>query len=316
VTGVESPDERLARAIADHTEAAARRRRLASAEERVRTIEVTVTERRAALAEEESDVERLEHLSWTRIVAGLRGRHATDLERETAERDAARYAVREAEARLDQAQTEVAAARARVGELGDTEAAYRDALAAKEEWVARHAPAQGARLAEIAERRGVLEAEFRESREADDAGVAADKRLASAASLLSSAESWSSWDTFMGGGLITDMVKHSRIDDARAQLQGVERALRAFGRELADVQVQGVDALALSGMLSAFDVWFDNIFSDWTVLRRIQDAEARVSETRTQVRTVIGGLRERRNAINDELTGLIAERERLLTDPS
>jgi hypothetical protein len=309
----DSPDEVLARAIADRTEAATRRRRIQSAEEQVRESAATLADKQAALTEEETDVERLEHLSWTKVVTKLRGNHATEVERASAERDAARYAMREAEARHQQAETELAAARARLDELGDTDAAYLAALAAKETWVGAHAPSLGARLTEIAERRGVLEEEFRESKEADDAGVTADKQLVAAAALLSSAESWSGWDTFMGGGLITDMVKHSKMDDARAQLQGVQAALRTFGRELADVKVEGVDALSMSGLLSAFDIVFDNIFSDLMVLRRIQDAGAQVSQTRDQVRSIVTGLRKRRQAISDELAGLVAERERMLT---
>lgn len=308
-----SPDEALSIAIANQAEAASRRRRIESAEMQLDVTAASLNERRAAMNEEETDVERLERLSWTRVVAALRGNHATELERTVAERDAARYALREAEVRHQQAEAELEAAVNRLDELGDTRARYVAALAAKEEWVAQHAPAQATRLAEIAERRGVLEAEYRESKEADHAGVTAHKLLVSAERLLSSAKSWSSWDTFMGGGLITDMVKHGRMDDARAQLRDVDDALRRFGRELADVKVQGLPALELSTMLKAFDVWFDNIFSDWMVLSRIQDAAARVDEAKAQVHAVVVGLRERRQQVSDELAALIEERERLLT---
>jgi len=313
---MESPDERLARVVADHAEAGARRRRLASAEELVRTCEVTLEERRAALLAEESDVERLEHLSWARVVASLRGRHATDLERETAERDAARFATREAEARLDQAKAEAMAARWSLRELGDTEAAYRAALSSKEEWANRHHPALADDLARIAERRGLLEAERRETREADDAGVRAYQLLVTVSQHLGSAESWSAWDTFMGGGLITDTIKHSRIDDARAELREADRALRVFARELADLNEQTRAALEISVGLELFDVVFDNIFSDWAVLRRIQDAQRGVRETAHDVRRLVDGLRKRAAEIDGELDALTAERERLLTATS
>lgn len=279
----------------------------------MRAAETVLGERRAALAREETDVERLEHLSWTRIVAGLRGRHATDLERETAERDGARFAMREAEARLEQARTELAAARTSLTELGDTEAAYRAALASKEEWVGRHAPRIASELDRISERRGALEAEQRESKEADDAGVTAHRLLVAASELLGSAESWSAWDTFMGGGLITDMVKHSRIDDVRAQLRKADLGLRAFARELADLNQTAVARLDIPNGLAFFDVVFDNIFSDWAVLRRIGDAHRQVGETANGVRTVVARLRTRQTEIATELDDLIRERERLLT---
>ena len=313
VTGMESPDERIARTIADRTEAGSRRRRLTSAEELVRTCEITLDERRAALQQEESDVERLEQLSWARVVASLRGRHATDLERETAERDAARLAAREAEARLDQARAEAAAASRSLRELGDTEAAYRAALASKEEWASRHDPVLADDLARVAEHCGLLEAERRETREADDAGVLAYRLLVTVSKHLGSAESWSAWDTFMGGGLITDAIKHSRIDDARAELREADRALRLCARELADLNEKTRASLEISVGLELFDVVFDNIFSDWAVLRRIQDAQSSVRETAHDVRRLVDGLRKRATEIDNELGALAAERERLLT---
>jgi hypothetical protein len=214
--------------------------------------------------------------------------------------------------RRDQAQAELAAAHARLDELADVDAAYAAALAAKEDWLAGHDPSTAARLREIAERRGVLEAEYRESQEADAAGVTAHKLLVEAAGRLSSAEAWSTWDTFGGGGLITDMIKHSRMDDARADLQQVDQALRTFGRELADVKVDGVDSLELSGTLKTFDVWFDNLFSDWMVRSRIQDASRQVDGTQEKVRAIVTALRARRQGISEELTTLSAEREAVL----
>lgn len=311
-----TPDEQLSAAIANRAEAVVRRRRVASAEERLRDAEVTLHERQTALSEEERQVARLEKLSWTRIASTLRGRHLTDLDRETAEREAARYAFREAEVRRDQAQAELAAAHARLDELADVDAAYAAALVAKEEWLAGQDPAGAERLSAIAERRGALEAQLRESEEADAAGVRAHQLLGIAAQQLSSAGNWGAWDTFMGGGLFTDMVKHGKIDDARDQLREVDQALRAFGRELADVHVDGVEALNMSGTLKTFDVWFDNIFSDWSVLRRIDDAAVEVGRTADQVRAVVTGLRERRQAVSAELAALTAEREELLRSRS
>lgn len=309
---MESPDERLARTVADRAEAAAQRRRIASAEERVREAEVTLGERRAALSDEEKDVERLEGLSWARISSALRGRHATDLERETAERDAAALAYREAEARHEQAKTELAAAQSRLDALGDTDAAYRAALASKEEWASTHDAALASGLTSLAERRGALEAELREVKEADDAGVEAYQALVAASGRLGSAEGWSTWDTFFGGGLITDVVKHSRIDDSRAELRRADHALQTFARELADLNQHAVATLDLSTGLQVFDVVFDNIFSDWMVLSRIGKAREKVGETTSQVRRVVDRLRSRRTDLEKELAGLTPERERLL----
>ncbi|MFL6106867.1 MAG: hypothetical protein ACJ72D_18485 [Marmoricola sp.] len=308
-----NPDEALAAAVANRTEAVSRRSRIEAAQSRLEETGRTLEDRRSRSGAEETDVERLEKLSWTSVVSRLTGRHADDVERETAERDAARYALREAEARHQQAEAELAAARARLDELGDTGAAYVAALAEKESWVRVHAPAQAARLTEIAERRGVLEAEDREAREADDAGVAAHQQLAEALQQLSSAGAWSTWDTFGGGGLVTDLVKRSKMDAAVDELRDAERSLRKFAAELADLDIAAVRTLDLGAALEVFDIWFDNIFSDWAVRSRIKDADDRVREIAAQVKQVVDGLRARRREIAVELNGLALERERLLS---
>ena len=58
-----------------------------------------VTEARARLGSEQEDVDQLESMSLTRILAALRDRLDQDLDRERAELAAAQYAVAEADAR-------------------------------------------------------------------------------------------------------------------------------------------------------------------------------------------------------------------------
>ena len=123
--------------------------------------------------------------------------------------------------RLESLQSQLAA-------LGDVEAAYTNALTAKEEWVRAHDPQVARRLEEIATERGQLAAEDHEALEAYNAGVTAHQHLADAVRLLESARSWSTWDTFGGGGMITDMVKYDKLDQVHDQLREADAALRAF----------------------------------------------------------------------------------------
>ncbi|CAN5451867.1 hypothetical protein BH10ACT10_BH10ACT10_10800 [soil metagenome] len=271
---------------------------------------------RDRLTSETGDVAALESLSWSRILSTLKGSRATDLEREQAERDAARYAVADAEARDDLAWRDVEAAQAQLDLLGDVDRAFADALAAKEEWAARHDLAVGRDLMELAERRGVLTAEDQEGREAFDAGVAARTHLLHARQLLGSAQSWSTWDTFGGGGLVTDLMKYDKLDQVGDALRRADHALGAFSRELADVHVSGVEAVNLDGMTRTFDVFFDNIFTDLRVRSRIQDAGIRVEQALRSVEDTLQALHLRGLAIADELATLTRRRESLLSaDP-
>ena len=71
---------------------------------------------------------------------GAQGRPHDALEREIAERDAARYAVADAEAREAVARRDVEGLRARLDELGDVDARFAAALDAKHAWATTHDP--------------------------------------------------------------------------------------------------------------------------------------------------------------------------------
>ena len=149
----EAPDDRLVEAARLRHEAAALHTRLDAATAHADGTTLRVQEARGRLSAEERDVDRLGSVSWSRILSSLKGTHVTDLEREQAERDVARYALADAQARDDAAMRDVEALQVRLEALGDVEAAYASALAAKEQWAATHDPELTRLLTEIAERR-------------------------------------------------------------------------------------------------------------------------------------------------------------------
>jgi chromosome segregation ATPase len=302
----------LERAVADREERARLARRLEAAQPHLTQLEARVEELRRKLGDEAADVERLESFSTARIWAQLKGSHASDLERETAEREAARYAVAEAEARLESMRRDLAALESRLGELGDTDRRYRDALAVKETWLRETGSTVTESLAEIAERRGHLQAVDAEMREAHQAGRAAHDLLAHASSLLGSAGSWSTWDAFGGGGLLTDMMKYDKVNQATEALRRADGALTRFSRELADVALPSVQGVQVDQLMRTFDVWFDNIFSDLAVRSRIQDAGQRVSGAIVQVERALTALAERGHELQRELAELDRRREELV----
>ena len=287
-------------------------RRRAAAVAQVEELDQRVAELRSRLVEEQEDVEKLESFSFARVWAGVKGSRAGDLERETAERDAARYAVAEAEARRETARRYVEALDAQLRALGDVDAAFATALAAKEQWVAAHDAATAAQLVDIAQDKGRLTAEDREAREAHAAGLAARDLLTHAHQLLGSARSWSTWDTFGGGGLLTDMMKYDRIDQVAQVLRQADIALGRFSRELADVGHGPVHGVQVDGLTRTFDVFFDNFFSDLAVRARIQEATVRVETGLAAVGQVLDGLQHRGEQIQRELAELDERRQRLL----
>ena len=271
-----------------------------------------VEETKALLADEERDVEKVESFSPTRILLAIKGERSTELERQTAERDAARYRAAEAQARHDVLVREQQAIDAQLAAYSCSTSSYAAALDAKEAFLRSSTSPTAERLVEVSGKRGTLAARDKELVEAYEAGVVAAKWLAAAEAKFSSARSWSNWDSFGGGGLITDMVKYDRVDEATASLRACNQALQALSRELTDLGMAAVGAVQVDGLTRGFDVWFDNIFSDLSVRSRIINAHQRVQQLRAAVAQVVEQLRVEHGSVAKQITDLDAERERLL----
>lgn len=121
------------------------------------------------------------------------------------------------------------------------------------------------------------------------AGTRALQSLDEAADQLDSARNWGLLD-ILGGGILTSLVKRSRLDGASEAVERAQRDLEAFARELRDCSgVTGVD-LRRSDMLELFDIAFDNSITDLFVQSRIEDARADVRRARARVQAVLAEL--------------------------
>lgn len=76
----------------------------------------------------------------------------------------------------------------------------------------------------------------KEKREAIEAGQRALSSLRTAKENLNSAKNWGLVDMF-GGGFFSTMLKHSKMDKARQNMEQAKYDLRNFSRELNDVNM-------------------------------------------------------------------------------
>ncbi|ORA31718.1 hypothetical protein [Mycobacterium aquaticum] len=309
----DTPDDELAAATAALREAASLQQRLSTARSKAEGSAAAAAAAQEHIAEEAKDVHKLETLSLTGILSRLRGSHADDLARETAEQEAAQYEYRILEARAAADQRNVADLQRRLDGMGDVAARHAKALTAKEQWLQQTGAPAAARLAEIAQRRGHLTAELTEIAEAREAGKRAMADLRTAAERIGSARSWSAYDTWFDGGMIASMVKNNRLDDVVNCLRSADRELRTFTTELADVHMQGVQTLEISSFTRTMDVWFDNFFTDLMVRDQIIEAQQKVDQAIEGVEAVLTRLDTRKQEREDELARLRAERTELLT---
>lgn len=125
--------------------------------------------------------------------------------------------------------------------------------------------------------------------EAIQAGRSAIYALDRAESALSGARSFGLWDMF-GGGFISGMLKHSKMDEAQRELENAQRELARFKKELADVQMTGQINIRFDGLVKFVDLFCDNVLVDMMVQSRIKDMMNNLRETRRQVQDTINRL--------------------------
>ena len=137
----------------------------------------------------------------------------------------------------------------------------------------------------------VSDAEFREINEAVLAGERALNSLREAKSKLNSARAWGVYD-ILGGGMISSIVKHSKVNDANEWLEQANRDLRRFAKELRDVPGEEIYVQA-GDLASTLDIFFDNIFSDFIVQNRINEARAEIDRLINRVQGTVWDLKNK-----------------------
>lgn len=131
--------------------------------------------------------------------------------------------------------------------------------------------------------------------EAIAAGQRALDALNDAADSLDSAQRWGIVD-ILGGGLITSVVKHSRLGDANHALATARQEIMAFSSELADVRELAHLNANFSSINALFDIAFDNALADIMVQKDMSDAADRVHDAIGKVEEALRRLEAARRA--------------------
>ena len=108
---------------------------------------------------------------------------------------------------------------------------------------------------------------------ADDALDALRRAEAS----LRSAGNWGIFD-MLGGGFLTDLFKHGKIDQAQTELQEARAALMRFRNELADIGRTADLDLDMGDFLRFADYFFDGLLADWMVQSKIRQGQKKVQQ--------------------------------------
>ena len=126
--------------------------------------------------------------------------------------------------------------------------------------------------------------------EAIASGEAALFSLKEAQNKLNSARNWGIFD-MLGGGLISDIIKHSKMNDASAYLEEAKRDLLVFQRELQEVQGTVDLKVDVSEFLTFADFFFDGFIMDYVVQTKIAEARRQIEQAIPLVEGLVNDLK-------------------------
>ena len=132
--------------------------------------------------------------------------------------------------------------------------------------------------------------EIMEIREAIVAGERALDSLYAARDKLKGARGWGFIDLF-GGGFLTDVIKHSKMNQASKCMENAKYHLQIFQRELNDVNLSLNLRMEIGGFLSFADFFFDGFVADYLVQSKITSARKQVEDAIVNVTNVLEALR-------------------------
>lgn len=127
--------------------------------------------------------------------------------------------------------------------------------------------------------------DYNYQKEINEAVQAADNALYylnNANQYLDSAGNWGIVD-ILGGGFISTLAKHSKMDKAQQEMQQAKYAVQAFKKELQDVgRIADID-INVGDFLTFADFFFDGFVADWLVQSKIRDAQKQINDAIYQI---------------------------------
>ena len=258
-------------------------RKLFNAEENLSKYQEALEKATATLEKENRDLERLRNDSFSNTLLKLFGNFDRRYDKEYRE-------IIGAKVEFDKAYAMKIAAARRVKEVeADIEEKKLRLRNIKEDVLRKH-PNMNQVVSERQQQILAIQHEWRETNEAEQAGIAVLESLSDIISGLDAADVLSTWDLITDSSLILDFLKHDKLDAAEASLLHLEQTVYTFARELRDLDfVFESDLETISSTQRALDIFFDNLFSDWGTkviieknienLKKLQDSTEDVMES-------------------------------------
>lgn len=88
---------------------------------------------------------------------------------------------------------------------------------------------------------------------------------------LSSARNWGFFDV-LGGGFITDLIKHSKLNRARSAMDDVNYLMQRLQQVLGSIQMPADYRMEIGNFATFADFFFDGVFADVYMVSKIMQS--------------------------------------------
>ncbi len=275
------------------------------------TLHKHVTQLKKIMWTEQADVDKLTRTSMTSILSVMLGNKENRLEKERAEACAAKMKYDSAMRQLQAVEEDLHHLHSELRTIASCEQQYQELLEQKAQAIEQSGSETAKQLFALDEQITALQSQKKEIQEAISAGSRARNTINSILSSLNNAEDWGTLDLF-GGGVLSDLAKHSHLDDAQEKVETLQEELRRFKTELADVTIQADLQIRVDGFLRFADYFFDSFFTDWAVMDKINQSQASVQKTKDQVEAVLSQLKSMNCSVEQQISLMRSQRDALV----
>lgn len=232
------------------------------------------------------DVDRLSRKSFTSLIYTVLGSREEKEYKEKEEAQAAQLKLDEVRRQIEEIKYKLSVLQGEKNKFESCEKEYTILYNQKFDQIKASNTPEAQRITIFEDNISTCESNIRELEEAISSGSLVLDRIIDVESSLNSAKGWGTWD-MLGGGLVSDLAKHSHIDKAKAASRDVQDLLNDFHSELADININSSITIEIDGFTKFADFFFDGIFADWVVQSRITDSLDSVMNVRSKVEEIL-----------------------------
>lgn len=242
------------------------------------------------LNKEEKDVMKLENTGVSSMFLSLMGKKEDRLDKEREEYITAKMKYEECVESIRELEAQVEYANIELKKYKNANEDYLKAIKDKRKVILKEDTIESRHLKEGLEKINEVKLDIKEIKEAIEAGEKTNRSLQTMKEHLNTAKGWGMWD-MVGGGLISNIAKHSAIEKANQIAHSTQGNLKSFQKELSDVNNFTEISVDISGFATFADFFFDGFFVDWFVQSKINNSISNVEQTYEKIGVIINTLK-------------------------